>query len=124
MDEYLKSCQTEFWKAVFKKELEYLLKELKDYRDILSIGCGPAIIERGLAERHFSITGLDVSEQALEEAPDSIRKVTGSAENMDYFEDHSFDAVIFVASLQFINDFARAIKEAEALKNLILQNFH
>jgi ubiquinone/menaquinone biosynthesis C-methylase UbiE len=110
MNKYLQSCKTDFWMKVFKAELEYILRELKGAKDVLSIGCGPAIIETGLAEHGFNVTGLDISKEALEQAPDSIRTVTGSAENMD-FEDCSFDAVIYVASLQFVEKYKEAIKQ-------------
>jgi len=60
MDKYLQSCRTEFWKKVFKAELEYALQELKGAKDVLSVGCGPAIIEAGLAEHGFNVTGLYV----------------------------------------------------------------
>ena len=110
MSKYLESCQSEFWREVFEKELGYILKELKGCKDVLSVGCGPAIIERGLQENGFNVTGLDVSKEALEGAPDSIRTVVGSAENMD-FKDLSFDAVIFIASLQFIENYQKAVRE-------------
>lgn len=110
MDKYLQSCKAEFWKKVFKAELDYILPELTGTKDVLSIGCGPAIIEAGLAEHGFNITGLDISKEALEQAPDSIRTVAGKAENMD-FEDCSFDVVIYVASLQFIEKYKEAIKQ-------------
>jgi ubiquinone/menaquinone biosynthesis C-methylase UbiE len=110
MDKYLQSCRTEFWKNVFKAELHYILRELNGTKDVLSIGCGPAIIEAGLAEHGFNITGLDISKEALNQAPDSIRTVVGSAENMD-FADSSFDAVIYIASLQFIENYKEAIKQ-------------
>ncbi len=116
MDNYLKSCQSVFWKNVFKEELKYILRELKGYKDILSVGCGPAIIERELQEKGFNVTGLDVSKEALESAPDSIRTCVGSAENMD-FADSSFDAAIYIASLQFIDNYEKAVKEtARVLK--------
>jgi ubiquinone/menaquinone biosynthesis C-methylase UbiE len=116
MDKYLKSCKTEFWKNVFEAELHYILRELNGTKDVLSIGCGPAIIEAGLAEHGFNVTGLDISKEALNQAPDSIRTVVGSAENMD-FADSSFDAVIYVASLQFIENCKEAIKQtARVLK--------
>lgn len=108
MDKYLQSCRTEFWKKVFKAELNYILRQLKDAKDILSVGCGPAIIETGLAEHGFSVTGLDISREALDQAPDTIRTITGSAENMD-FADSSFDAVVYIASLQFIEKYKDAI---------------
>jgi len=109
MEKYLRACKTDFWKEVFKAELEYILRELEGAKDVLSIGCGPAIIETGLSEHGFSVTGLDISKEALGQAPDSIRTIAGSAENMD-FPKSCFDAVIFVASLQFIGEYKEAIK--------------
>ncbi len=110
MEKYLQSCKSEFWKEVFKAELDYILHQLRGVKDVLSVGCGPAIIEAGLAENGFSVTGLDISKEALEEAPDNIRTVAGSAEKMD-FADCSFDAVIYVASMQFIERYKQAVKE-------------
>jgi ubiquinone/menaquinone biosynthesis C-methylase UbiE len=81
------------WKDVFRKEIDYILRELKGYKNILSIGCGPAIIERGLQENGFNVTGLDISKEALGGAPDSIRIVVGSAEEME-FNDTSFEVAL------------------------------
>ena len=110
MPTYLKSCQSEFWKQVFEKELEYILKELEGCKDVLSVGCGPAIIERGLQEHGFNVIGLDVSKEALEGSPDSIRTVIGSAEQIK-LPDSSYDAVLYIASLQFIEHYQKAIEE-------------
>jgi ubiquinone/menaquinone biosynthesis C-methylase UbiE len=110
MDKYLQSCKTEFWKNVFKAELDYILRELNGAEDVLSVGCGPAIIEIGLAEHGFNVTGLDISKEALDYAPDSIRTLVGSAENMNFAE-FSFDAVIYIASLQFVENHIEAIKQ-------------
>jgi ubiquinone/menaquinone biosynthesis C-methylase UbiE len=109
MDKYLQSCKTEFWKKVFKAELDYLLRELEGAKDVLSVGCGPAIIEAGLAEHGFNVTGLDISKEALDQAPDNIRTVAGPAEDM-VFAQSSFDTVIYIASLQFIENYKEAIK--------------
>ena len=84
MSKYLESCTTEFWKKIFKAELDYILQELEGTKDVLSVGCGPAIIEAGLTERGFNVIGLDISKQALDKAPDTVRTVVGSAENMDF----------------------------------------
>ena len=110
MKKYLQSCKTNFWKEVFEAELNYILRELKGTKDVLSVGCGPAIIETGLAEHGFNVTGLDISKEALDQAPDSIRTVVGSAKNMD-FADCSFDAAIYIASLQFIDKYKKAIEQ-------------
>lgn len=106
----MQSCKTEFWKKVFEAELDYILQELKGTKDILSVGCGPAIIETGLSEHGFNVTGLDISKEALDQAPDSIRTVVGSAGNVDFVE-FSFDAIIYVASLEFIEKYKEAIKQ-------------
>jgi len=110
MEKYLQSCKSEFWKKVFKAELDYILHQLKGTKDILSVGCGPAIIEAGLAEHGFNVTGLDISEEALGQAPDSIRTVAVPAEKMD-FASLSFDAVICVTSVQFIERYKEAVKQ-------------
>ncbi len=112
MKSYLQSCQTEFWRRVFKAETQWLSRELDGVEKVLSVGCGPAVIEAALSERGFEVVGLDVSAEALRCAPDSIRTVSGSAEAMD-FEDRCFDAVVFVVSLQFVEDYHEAIKESE-----------
>ena len=111
MDKYLQSCKTKFWEDVFRAELGYILRELAGAKDVLSVGCGPAIIEAGLSEHGFNVTGLDISKEALNQAPDSIRTVRGSMENMDFTES-SFDAVIYVASIQFIEKYKEAIKQS------------
>lgn len=111
MEKYLQSCKLEFWNDVFQAELDYILNWLKGDEDILSVGCGPAVIEASLAERGFNVTGLDISQQALDRAPDTVRTMAGAAESMD-IADNSFDAVIYVASLQFIEGYRQAVKEA------------
>ena len=110
MDRYLESCRTEFWEAVFQAEVEYIVKHLAEGMEVLSVGCGPAIIEGLLTERGYSVTGLDVSREALERAPEGIRTFEGRAEEMP-FDKASFDAVIFVASMQFIEDYVKAVEE-------------
>jgi ubiquinone/menaquinone biosynthesis C-methylase UbiE len=110
-DRYDASCRDELWQEVFRLEREYLVKHLDGCRDILSVGCGPAVIEGGLAERGFRVTGLDISREALSRAPDAVGVVAARAEKMP-FQGDSFDAVIFVASLQFIGDFRKAVENS------------
>lgn len=111
---YLDTCRSEFWQKVFRLELGYLAEHLNGYGKILSIGCGPAIIEGELTKLGFSVTGLDISQEALSCAPDKIRTVVARAEEMP-FPPHSFDAVIYVASLQFIDNYRMAIKKTVAV---------
>lgn len=111
IERYLRSCQTEFWKGIFRVELEVILQYLEVSEEILSVGCGPAIIEGALSERGFRVTGLDISRQALDHAPGNVRTVSAPAEDMP-FPASSFDAVVFVASLQFIEQYRKALEEA------------
>jgi ubiquinone/menaquinone biosynthesis C-methylase UbiE len=106
----MQSCRTAFWQGVFRIELESILQYLVKGEEVLSVGCGPAMIESALSECGFSITGLDVSQEALDCAPDSVRTVAARAEDMP-FPASSFDAVIYVASLQFIENYRKAIEE-------------
>lgn len=111
IERYVRACQTVFWRAVFEAEVRYLERRLCGCRDILSVGCGPAAIEKLLSERGFQVTGVDVSQQALDRAPDEIRTVAGDATSLP-LSDNSFDAVVYIASLQFIKDYEAAVHEA------------
>jgi SAM-dependent methyltransferase len=111
---YLERCKQPFWQTVFHLEIEYLVEHLKGCRDILSVGCGPATIEGELAKHGFHVTGLDISCEVLSCAPDRIRTVVGRAEDMA-FPRHSFDAVIYVASLQFVDDYRTALDKSAAV---------
>ena len=77
----------------------------------MSIGCGPAIIEANLSDHGFHVTGLDPSREMLGHAPAGVRTVASSAEEMD-FPESSFDAVISIVSLQFIEDYEKAVGRA------------
>jgi len=115
-ERYLESCRKEFWQKVFQRELAYLIEHLEGSREILSVGCGPAVLESSLSERGFCVTGLDVSQEALACAPDHVRTIAGRAEDMS-LPASSFDAAIYVASLQFIEDYRKAVeKTAQVLR--------
>ena len=111
MDRYITSCGKEFWQKIFAYELAYLASNLKGCREILSVGCGPAIIEGGLVKHGFNLTGLDVSREALTRAPNGVRTVAARAEELPFLS-NSFDAVIFVASLQFVEAYRRVLNQA------------
>lgn len=76
----------------------------------MSVGCGPAIVEAALSKQGFRVTGLDVRWDMLACAPEHVRRVAARAEDMP-FRESAFDAVIYVASLQFVEDYRKAIVE-------------
>lgn len=108
---YLQACKNPFWRQVFAAELEYLLRHLRPGDEVLSVGCGPAIIEGGLAEHGFSIVGLDVSQDAIACVPDAVRTIVAPAEKMP-FEEGVFDVVLFIVTLQFVENYRQALAEA------------
>lgn len=115
-ERYLKSCASDFWQNVFEVELAYLSQYLNPEDTILSVGCGPATIERRLIAQGLTVVGLDVSREALACAGDTIRTVAAPAEEMP-FPDSSFDVVLYIASLQFVDDYRVALQRtAEVLR--------
>ncbi len=110
-EQYRESCRREFWQQVFRAEAAYLAERLEGFPEVLSVGCGPADVEGELVRRGFSVTGLDVSREVLDGASDGVRAVVGRAEELP-FSPAAFDAVIFIASLQFVDDYRRALAEA------------
>jgi len=108
MERYVESCRKDFWQAVFQVERDYLLTHLSGCREILSVGCGPAFIEGELSKQGFRVTGLDVSREALGHAPDQVRTITAGIGDVNLPES-SFDAVIYIVSLQFIEDYGKAL---------------
>jgi SAM-dependent methyltransferase len=110
-ERYVESCNKDFWQRIFEVELDYITEKLKGCRDILSVGCGPARMEGELVRRGFVVTGLDVSEEALSKAPECVSTVACGAERMS-FKGETFDAVIFIASLQFMDDYRAPIERS------------
>ncbi|MCK9162424.1 MAG: class I SAM-dependent methyltransferase [Arcobacter butzleri] len=113
---YLQSCQTIFWQKVFKEEIKKLKELIKKEDKILSVGCGPAIIERTLKKEGYNIIGLDISKESLDRSADDFRVIEADAANMSkYFKNDRFDVVFYIASMQFIQEYEQAIKETYAI---------
>ncbi len=110
-EKFIKFCESEFGKRVLEKEAEYIYKELKDCQRILDIGCGIGQFEERLQD--LNVTGLDSSEEMLEEAKRRSNKtfIFGDAKNLP-FKNSSFDAVFYAATLEFIENYKKAISEA------------
>lgn len=108
---YSESCRKDFWQEVFRAELDYLLRQLGDRQNILSIGCGSAVLEEGLCRHGYHVTGLDISREALKCTSGKIRTVMARAEDMP-FPDSSFDAVVLVASLQFVDNVQKVVERS------------
>ncbi len=111
VDKFARFYESDFGKRILEKEAEYIQKELKDCDKILDVGCGIGIFEERLSG--LDITGLDISEEMITEAGKRSDKkfVVGDAENLE-FDDASFDGVLYVAALEFIADYKKAVRES------------
>jgi len=112
--DYLKSYEKSPGKEFLKKELEFVERRLGGCKRLLSVGCGPAVLEGKLKDVHdeMEVVGLDASREMLELAPESINVVYGDAQNMG-FNDETFDCVLYLTSLEFIDDCEKAMKESK-----------
>lgn len=121
---YLKFYRSKFGKEVLEKEMKFVESKLKDCENVLSIGCGPAFLETRLHQLHpeMNIIGLDNSKEMLVQASKPIHLECGDAQHLG-FGNGIFDAVLYVTSLEFIEDYKKAIEEAHRIikpKSIIL----
>ncbi len=110
---YVQFYSTTLGKRILEQETRFVNEKLLGCKKVLSIGCGPAFLEAELHNLHpeMNITGLDYSKEMIEQATKEIPIIYGDAQHLK-FEDSSFDAVLYVTSLEFIQSVKKAIKEA------------
>jgi len=112
-EKYTEFYRREPGKAIMRKELDFIGERLGNCRKILSVGCGPAVIEAEMKKLHpdTEIAGIDISPEMLGYAPKSVHVVHGDARNMS-FRDETFDCILYLTSLEFITDYEKALGEA------------
>ena len=110
IEKFMRFYESEFGKKVLVKETEYLKNELRGRRNILDVGCGVGYFEEMLPD--LNITGLDSSNEALEEARKrSGKKFVLSDAGSLPFPDGSFDGAFTVTTLEFLEDYKKAVDE-------------
>lgn len=113
-DKYDKWFTTGLGKYVLQAEMELVLELAapKEGEKALDIGVGTGIFAVELMKHGTEITGIDVSGKMLEIARSKgVRNVAlGDAVSLD-FPDESFDLVISITALEFIEECDRAISE-------------
>ncbi len=104
------------WAPVARMMIEHY--HLKPGDRILDIGCGKGfqLMEFQNAMPELELRGIDISEYALEHAPDSIRPclTLGNATHLPW-EDNTFDFVFSITTLHNLHnyDLDRALREME-----------
>jgi len=97
---------------------KYLEHRVGPGAEVLSVGCGPGVILRTVANLDLSIraTGIDISGERLEQARERNRDnprvqfVCGDAQSME-FQSNSFDLVYCRMLLQYLKEKEQAVSE-------------
>jgi ubiquinone/menaquinone biosynthesis C-methylase UbiE len=111
VEKYSRFCESSFGDRLMTKEADYLRKALKGRRHILDVGCGIGTFEQKLAD--LAISGVDTDAEMLEAARARTTNTYCRADAAALpFRNASFDAVIFVTSLEFMDDYKAALDEA------------
>jgi SAM-dependent methyltransferase len=97
---------------------KYLEPHLQDARRVLSVGCGPGVFLRELAEIHpnAEFVGVDLSAERIDDGKSRLRGVAnarvqvGDAQALP-FESDSFDFVFCRFLMEYLPDKRRALEE-------------
>jgi len=102
------------WIGDVEFALLYRHLETAPGKSLLDVGCGTGWFTRRLAAAGLDVTGLDIDADALDFARQrsdrDISYVEGDACRLP-FPDQSFDQVISITALCFVDDWPRAIAE-------------
>ncbi len=103
---------TSLGNKILEHETQFISTQLAGCQTLLSIGCGPGLVEAGLQKNipKTTIIGMDISKEMMTQAPKGVILVQGDALNLA-FTDGSFDAVIFVTALEFIQNNEKTLQE-------------
>lgn len=98
--------------------LERFVERFGPFDDVVSVGCGPAVVPFALAERYPAVefTGLDVSESVVADnrelaAERDLENLSFAVDALpDLATDRRFDLVYCVATLFFVADVETALE--------------
>ena len=116
MENFVEFCESDLGEEIMDREAAFIDEKLSGKSRILNVGCGIGSVEERL---DMDIVGLDSSMLMLEEAKGRSDKlfVHGNSGELP-FPDNSFEAVLSVTTMEFLDDFERAIDESRrVLKN-------
>ncbi len=87
-------------------------KHNTDSGSILDVGCGPGNLKKELGDA-FEYTGIDIADQMLELAKErGYKTIQGKTEEiLPTIESKSYDYVVAISSLHFVEDINSTLKE-------------
>lgn len=97
---------------------KFLEPQLREINSVLSVGCGPGVFLRELAESHpeIEVAGVDISPRRVQEAEQRLRGLSnaracvGDALTLP-FKANTFDLVFCRFLLEYLPDKLRAVQE-------------
>ena len=115
--EYVREREQQF---SFVSQKRIVMELLRGHRGrLLEVGCGPGVMLPDLLAMGFEVHGIDVSAEMIRRAEQRMashalatrcRLSVGDVEHLRY-SDASFDAVLSMGVLEYVPDYARALRE-------------
>ncbi|MEM2893464.1 MAG: methyltransferase domain-containing protein [Candidatus Bathyarchaeia archaeon] len=107
---FISFYESDFGRGIILRESEYILNEMKEFNLIVDVGCGIGEFEKYLSK--LIIIGLDISEEMIREALNRSKGmfIIGDV-NYLMFRESTIEAMFSVATLEFLENYCRAIKE-------------
>lgn len=111
VESFIRFCESEFGTAVMDREAAYVKQHVSPAEMVLDVGCGIGSLEERLTD--YDIVGLDRSAAMIRTARDRVPTpfVRGDARKLP-IATGSVDAVVSVATLEFIPDTDAVLSEA------------
>jgi len=109
---YLRYYQTSLGMQVMEYEAKIISNVVQKNAVVLSIGCGPGIIEQRVLElrKDLSIIALDINKEMLSTIPADLHPIHADGSHLP-FSSLSFDAAVCITSLEFITHIEKTIQE-------------
>lgn len=111
VESFVRFCESEFGATVMNREADYVQQHIDSDDRILDVGCGIGSLEERLSG--YNVTGVDRSQAVVRTARQRApgRFLVGDARALPIHTDAA-DAVVFVATLEFIPDLEPTLTEA------------
>jgi ubiquinone/menaquinone biosynthesis C-methylase UbiE len=110
VESFVRFCESEFGSAVMDCEAAYIKQHVAPDDRILNVGCGIGSLEERFTD--YDIVGIDISEAMVRTARQrtSTPFLVDDARTLPVRTD-AVDAVVFVATLEFISEIEAVLKE-------------
>jgi ubiquinone/menaquinone biosynthesis C-methylase UbiE len=111
VESFVRFCESEFGSAVMDREAAYIEQYVAPDDQILDVGCGIGSLEERFTD--YDIVGIDISEAMVRTARQRTPApfLVGDARTLPVRTD-AVDAVVFVATLEFISEVDVVLQEA------------